>query len=108
MTIRLFSHFADIIKDVLFVVVVGKFIKGGGFFLRWVRIQPLPLLNLKFEICYYSGFWIFDWNLGCTIHLGFLELGNVSPSIQFGLKWSHGLFDHGSHISISCFHAHHM
>ena len=33
---RLFSHYKDIVKDVVFLIVIGQLVKDGEMFLQWV------------------------------------------------------------------------
>ena len=33
---RLFSHYRDIVKDVVFLVIIGQLVKDGEMFLQWV------------------------------------------------------------------------
>ena len=44
-TKRLFSHFGDIIKDVLVLITLGRLIQGGDFFLAWVSILAKHIEN---------------------------------------------------------------
>ena len=37
MSTRLFSHYLDIIKDILFLANIFLLLQGGSFFLKWVR-----------------------------------------------------------------------
>ena len=34
---RLFSHYLDIIKDILFIANIALLLQDGSFFLKWVR-----------------------------------------------------------------------
>ena len=36
---KIFSHYFDIIRDVLFVINIGLLLKEGSFFLKWVRLK---------------------------------------------------------------------
>ena len=37
MSTRLFRHYLDIIKDILFLANIFLLLQGGSFFLKWVR-----------------------------------------------------------------------
>lgn len=36
MSKQIFAHYADIVRDVYFLVLIGQLVEGGAFFLEWV------------------------------------------------------------------------
>ena len=45
-TLSLYSHFGDIVKDILMLITIGRLTQGGDFFLAWVSI--LAMTNTKY------------------------------------------------------------
>ena len=37
MSFKLFTQYADMVRDIFLVVTVGQLVSGGGFFLQWVN-----------------------------------------------------------------------
>ena len=48
---RLFSHYKDMVKDVVFLVIIGQLVKDGEMFLKWVSKNLIFLFTYLVELC---------------------------------------------------------
>ena len=85
---ELFSHYTDIIKDIIFVLLIGKLVRGGGVFLKWVciNLRKGNILLLKPLFTISLGLWLIGWGNCCPFCYGIIKFGNDSKDVQYGIQ----------------------
>ena len=85
---RLFSHYRDLVKDVVFLVIIGQLVKDGEMFLQWVSKN---LLTVPPHWSYFARATARPWvgHLGCFGYI-LVEEGLGFFLRYCGPKWVDG------------------
>ena len=105
---RLFSHYKDIVKDVVFLIVIGQLVKDGEMFLQWVSKNfNFLIILLKYAVDF----------LGILVHgrmphstlLSSIFESCIPPNhlqLKVQKSWTH--FNYDCLLSILTFHINHL
>ena len=93
---RLFSHYKDMVKDVVFLIVIGQLVKDGEMFLQWVSKNFKFLSILLKYVVDFLGILVHGRMPHITLLSSILESG--IPPYHFQLKVEKS----GTHFNHDC------